>query len=164
MFAAGAVSSFLTMFFGATGSFIAALLKGMKLPPLAHVATQGALMTLQHLLKSVVFGFLGFAFASWLPLIAAMIASGFLGTVIGRQVLTRMGPSYFLDDPERHPAGPRRPPGLERGGGVAGGVRKTEGGPQRHRDTKNMFFSAALCVSLSADPKATPLALGTPMA
>ena len=95
VFAAGAVSSFLTMFFGATGSFIAALLKGMKLPPLAHVATQGALMTLQHLLKSVVFGFLGFAFASWLPLIAAMIASGFLGTVIGRQVLTRMGPSYF---------------------------------------------------------------------
>lgn len=95
VFAAGAVSSFLTMFFGATGSFIAALLKGMKLPPLNHVATQGALMTLQHLLKSVVFGFLGFAFAPWLALIAAMIASGFLGTVIGRQLLTRMGHGYF---------------------------------------------------------------------
>ena len=95
VFAAGAVSSFLTMFFGATGSFIAALLKGMGLPPLALVATQGALMTLQHLLKSVVFGFLGFAFAPWLPLIAAMIASGFLGTVIGKRLLTRMAPRYF---------------------------------------------------------------------
>lgn len=93
--AAGIVSSFLTMFFGATGSFVAALLKGMKLPPLTHVATQGALMTLQHLLKSVVFGFLGFAFAPWAPFIVAMIAAGFVGTLIGRHLLTRMGHRYF---------------------------------------------------------------------
>lgn len=95
VFSAGAVSSFLTMFFGATGSFAAALVKGMKLPPLDHVATHAMLMTLQHLLKSVVFGFLGFAFAPWLPLIAAMIASGFLGTVIGKRLLVRMGHRYF---------------------------------------------------------------------
>jgi len=95
IFAAGAVSSFLTMFFGATGGFVAALLKGMKLSPLGLVASQGALMTLQHVLKSIVFGFLGFAFIPWLPLAAAMIATGFIGTVIGRQVLTRMGQRYF---------------------------------------------------------------------
>lgn len=93
--AAGAFSSFLTMFFGATGSFVSALLKGMKLPPLNHVATQGALMTLQHLLKSVVFGFLGFAFAPWALFVVAMIAAGFVGTVIGRHLLTRMGHRYF---------------------------------------------------------------------
>jgi uncharacterized membrane protein YfcA len=95
VFAAGAVSSFLTMFFGATGSFVAATVKGMKLPPLEHLATHSTLMTLQHLLKSLAFGFLGFAFAPWLPFIAAMIASGFLGTVIGRQVLAKMGHRYF---------------------------------------------------------------------
>ena len=95
IFAAGAFSSFLTMFFGATGSFVAATVKGMKLPPLDHVATHSTLMTLQHLLKSMVFGFLGFAFAPWLPLIAAMIASGFLGTLVGKQVLTKMGHRYF---------------------------------------------------------------------
>jgi uncharacterized membrane protein YfcA len=95
IFAAGAFSSFLTMFFGATGTFVAALLKSMKLPPLNHVATQGALMTLQHLLKSVVFGFLGFAFAPWLPLVGAMIVSGFVGTVIGRHMLVRIGHRYF---------------------------------------------------------------------
>jgi len=95
VFAAGAVSSFLTMFFGATGSFVAATVKGMKLPPLEHVATHSTLMTLQHLLKSVVFGFLGFAFAPWLAFVAAMIASGFLGTVLGRHVLVRMGHRYF---------------------------------------------------------------------
>ena len=95
VFAAGAVSSFLTMFFGATGSFVAATVKGMKLPPLEHLATHSTLMTLQHLLKSVAFGFLGFAFAPWLPFIVAMVASGFLGTVIGRQVLAKMGHRYF---------------------------------------------------------------------
>lgn len=95
VFAAGAVSSFLTMFFGATGSFVAATIKGMKLPPLDHLATHSTLMTLQHLLKSLTFGALGFAFAQWLPFIAAMIASGFVGTVIGRQVLVRMGHRYF---------------------------------------------------------------------
>jgi uncharacterized membrane protein YfcA len=95
VFAAGAVSSFLTMFFGATGSFVAATVKGMKLPPLEHLATHSTLMTLQHLLKSLAFGFLGFAFAPWLPFILAMIASGFLGTVIGRQVLAKMGHRYF---------------------------------------------------------------------
>lgn len=95
VFAAGAVSSFLTMFFGATGSFVAATVKAMKLPPLDHVATHSTLMTLQHLLKSLVFGFLGFAFAPWAPFIIAMIASGFLGTVIGRQLLAKMGHRYF---------------------------------------------------------------------
>jgi uncharacterized membrane protein YfcA len=67
----------------------------MKLPPLNHVATQGALMTLQHLLKSLVFGFLGFAFGPWLPLVGAMIVSGFVGTVVGRHMLMRVGHHYF---------------------------------------------------------------------
>lgn len=95
IFAAGAVSSFLTMLFGATGSIVAAMVKTMQLPPLNHVATHSALMSIQHSLKIMAFGFLGFAFAPYLPLIFAMILSGFLGTVIGRHVLVRMGHSYF---------------------------------------------------------------------
>jgi len=93
--AAGAFSSFLTMFFGATGNFVAAMVKTMNLPPLRHVATHSILMTIQHLLKVFAFGLLGFAFGPFLPLIAAMIVSGFLGTVIGKQVLVRMGEGYF---------------------------------------------------------------------
>ncbi|MEE8456248.1 MAG: sulfite exporter TauE/SafE family protein, partial [Limibaculum sp.] len=53
------------------------------------------LMTVQHLLKTVAFGFLGFAFSLWMPLIAAMIVSGFLGTVAGRQVLARIDEKRF---------------------------------------------------------------------
>ena len=92
---AGGFSSFLTMFFGGTGPFVAAYVKTMGFGRLTHVATHALLMTVQHLLKTVAFGFLGFAFSHWLPLIAAMIASGFLGTVAGRQVLTRIDEKRF---------------------------------------------------------------------
>jgi uncharacterized membrane protein YfcA len=92
---AGGFSSFLTMFFGGTGPFVAAYVKTMGFARLTHVATHALLMTVQHLLKTVAFGFLGFAFGQWLPLIAAMIASGFLGTVAGRQVLTRIDEKRF---------------------------------------------------------------------
>ncbi|MCH8169073.1 MAG: sulfite exporter TauE/SafE family protein [Proteobacteria bacterium] len=92
---AGAFSSFLTMFFGGTGPFVAAYVKTMGFDRLTHVATHALLMTVQHLLKTVAFGFLGFAFSQWLPLIGAMIASGFLGTVAGRQVLARIDEKRF---------------------------------------------------------------------
>jgi uncharacterized membrane protein YfcA len=44
----GVVSSFLTMFFGATGNFIAAMVKSMSLEPVPHVATHSLMMTFQH--------------------------------------------------------------------------------------------------------------------
>jgi uncharacterized membrane protein YfcA len=52
-------------------------------------------MTAQHLLKIVVFGLAGFAFRDWLPLIAAMILSGFLGTVYGTKLLDRLPEDSF---------------------------------------------------------------------
>lgn len=95
VFAGGAFSTFLTMFFGATGTFVAAMVKTLKLPPLEHVATHSALMTIQHGLKIIMFGFLGFAFGPYLFLMAAMIVSGFVGTMAGRQILVRLGERYF---------------------------------------------------------------------
>ncbi|MEM6744525.1 MAG: sulfite exporter TauE/SafE family protein, partial [Pseudomonadota bacterium] len=61
----------------------------------ALVATNGAMMTVQHLLKTLAFGFFGFAFGPWSALIAAMIAAGFLGTLVGRGALRRMGDTRF---------------------------------------------------------------------
>ena len=52
-------------------------------------------MTVQHGLKIVVFGLAGFAFRRWLPLIAVMIASGFLGTVYGTRLLDRLPEESF---------------------------------------------------------------------
>jgi len=92
---AGATSSFLTMFVGATGPFVAAWVRTLGLPRTRHVATHAAMMTLQHLLKSLVFGLFGFAFAPWLGLVAAMALAGFVGTLIGRRLLLRLDERLF---------------------------------------------------------------------
>jgi len=91
----GVVSTFLSMFFGATGPFVAAMLGTMRLDRLSHVATHAACMTGQHLVKVVAFGLLGFAFGDYLPLVALMIAAGLAGTWVGRQVLGRRDDNRF---------------------------------------------------------------------
>jgi len=92
---AGFVASFLAMFFGATGPFVAAFVRTLGLGRLEHVATHSAFMTAQHLIRVLAFGVLGFAFGPYLPLIAAMIATGFVGTLIGRSVLMRIDDGKF---------------------------------------------------------------------
>jgi len=91
----GLVSSVLTMFFGATGLFVASFTKSHALPRHAHVAPHATLMTVQHGLKVVVFGVLGFAFGPWVPVMAALIATGLAGTFSGRLVLNRMTDARF---------------------------------------------------------------------
>lgn len=91
----GMISSFLTMFFGATGLFVASFTKSHALPRHAHVATHATLMTVQHGLKVVVFGFLGFAFGPWLPVMAALVVAGLIGTYCGRPVLNRLSDARF---------------------------------------------------------------------
>lgn len=86
----GMVSSFLTMFFGATGLFVANYTKSLALARHAHVATHAALMTVQHALKVLVFGLLGFAFGQWVLVIVALIGAGLAGTFAGRLALNRI--------------------------------------------------------------------------
>ena len=90
------VLAVLSMMLGATGPLLNAMLaqlfpgdrKGL-------VATHAAGMTVQHSLKIVVFGLAGFAFAEWIPLVAAMIASGYAGTIWGTQLLERLPEERF---------------------------------------------------------------------
>lgn len=91
----GALSSFCTMFVGATGFLVAAFLVPDPLTRRQIVATQAALMTLQHALKVAAFAALGFALVPWLPLLAAMIAAGFAGTLAGRALLDRIPERRF---------------------------------------------------------------------
>ncbi len=92
---AGGVSSFLTMFVGGTAPFVASYVKALRLDRISHVATQATLMTLQHLLKTIAFGLLGFAFSQWAGLIALLIGFGFLGTLVGRRILTAIDETRF---------------------------------------------------------------------
>lgn len=86
----------LSMIVGATGPLVAVIFaKFFDNERKALIATSAVAMTTQHLLKIVVFGIAGFAFWEWVPLVVAMIASGFLGTVYGSSVLERMPEETF---------------------------------------------------------------------
>ena len=95
LFPIGFLVSLISMLFGASGFIMVAVVKSMKLPPVNHVATHGAMMTFQHLIKCIVFGIFGFSFASYAPLVLAMIISGFFGTLIGKKFLISKGQYYF---------------------------------------------------------------------
>ena len=94
-FGVGAVSSFCTMFLGATGPMLAAFLSPDRYGRDATVATHAASMGLQHLLKIIAFGVLGFAFTEWLPLLLLMLLSGWLGTVAGGRLLRKLPEARF---------------------------------------------------------------------
>lgn len=84
------------MLVGATGPLVSVLFaQFFANDRKALVATHAAGMTVQHGLKIVVFGLAGFAFREWLPLIAAMVVSGYLGTVYGTRLLERLPEESF---------------------------------------------------------------------
>lgn len=91
----GGVTSLLTLFLGATGPFVATLVRASRLDRRVHMATFSACMTLQHGLKLAVFGLAGFAFGPYLPWLAAMLACVLAGTWLGRQVLERVHERLF---------------------------------------------------------------------
>lgn len=86
----GALTTFASMFVGATGPLVAVFLNNLFESHRKLVATHGVTMTIQHALKIVVFGIAGFAFLEWLPFIMLMLISGYLGTRVGTYFLNRL--------------------------------------------------------------------------
>jgi uncharacterized protein len=95
MLIGGFIATFVTIFVGATGPFVQALFLPLGLDKKTLVASHAACNVIQHGLKVVAFGWLGFDFADWMPLMAAMIATGFLGTWMGTRLLERMPEELF---------------------------------------------------------------------
>jgi len=94
-FTTGAMGSFLGMFFGATGPIAASMLATIKHGRMTKVATHAACMVMQHGLKILVFGILGFAYTEWAALITLIVICGFAGTVVGTHFLRRMPEETF---------------------------------------------------------------------
>ena len=94
-FTTGAASAVLSMFVGATGPIAAAMVKVANLSKLNTVATHAGAMTVQHALKAVAFGFVGFAYADWAPMIFAIVIAGFLGAAAGTRLLHDMAEEKF---------------------------------------------------------------------
>lgn len=92
---AGGITTLISMFVGATGPLVAAFVHRHGMDKLATTATFAWCMSLQHLLKMAVFTVVGFAFEEWLILLAAMIASGTLGSWLGLNLLNRVPATLF---------------------------------------------------------------------
>lgn len=93
-FIGGAVISAIGMVVGATGPLIATFIKGLA-DRRQLVATHATLMTIQNAFKVITFTALGFAFADYLPLIIAMVLTGFAGTAVGSHLLVRVPEHIF---------------------------------------------------------------------
>lgn len=91
----GGLTTLLSMLVGATGPLVIAMVKQLNMRPIELVATSAAGLVIQHSLKLVVFGLVGFAFSSYLALMCTMIATGFLGTVLGKRILLKTPPANF---------------------------------------------------------------------
>lgn len=92
---AAAISTLLSMFVGASGPLVAAFTQQLSSERYVRVATLSACMSIQHLLKLLVFGWLGFAFHDWVALTVAMIASGMFGTWAGLHLLAKIDNVQF---------------------------------------------------------------------
>lgn len=94
--AVGAVTAFVSMFVGATGPFLAPFVAPERLGDRhATIGTFAACMSLKHGLKVAAFAVTGFVYLPWLPFAAAMIATGIVGTLVGRKVVLRLPERTF---------------------------------------------------------------------
>ena len=88
-------ATFLGMFVSATGTLITPFIAAASPDRRNYAATFAALMTILHGSKLVAFGVLGIAVGAYLPLVAVMITTSFLGNGLGRWALEHMPERAF---------------------------------------------------------------------
>jgi len=91
---AGVFTSFIGMVTGISGPLVLSFLQHLK-ERREIIGTHALLLTCQNSFKLLVFIFLGFAFSDYLPLILAMVVSGFIGTYLGGLLLDKLPEKIF---------------------------------------------------------------------
>ncbi len=91
----GFLATFVGVFVSATGTLIAPFIAAAAPDRRNHAATLGALMTFTHTLKLIAFAAAGVAVGAYIPIIAAMIVTGFFGNWLGFKLLDRMPEAQF---------------------------------------------------------------------
>lgn len=92
---ASAVTSFISLFVGASGPLVAAFIKQIHSNRFNTIATFSTAMALQHAPKAIVFGMAGFMLSDWLAFVVAMIGCGFAGTWLGLHLLKNVSDQRF---------------------------------------------------------------------
>jgi len=91
----GGITTLASMFVGASGPLAMVIVKAFDYDRFAKVGTFSGVMVIQHGLKAMVFGLIGFVFTPYIPLVAFMVIAGFLGTLVGKRVLLRQNENNF---------------------------------------------------------------------
>jgi len=94
-FGLGAIGAFVTMFVGATGTLVMPFAAAACEKRQQVIATHAMLMTVQHALKLITFGILGFAFGPYIPLLVGLLGFGFAGTYAGKHALNLLPEKMF---------------------------------------------------------------------
>ncbi|WP_207308991.1 sulfite exporter TauE/SafE family protein [Marinobacter salicampi] len=92
---ASAITSFASLFVGASGPLVAAFIKQIPGDRFATVSTFACAMTLQHAPKALIFSLAGFVFHEWAVFVLAMIGCGFVGTWLGLKLLNTLSNKHF---------------------------------------------------------------------
>ena len=85
----------LGVFVSATGTIVGPFVASASPDRRNHVATMSTLMAITHIAKMAAFLWIGFALGAYVPLIAAMIASGIAGNWYGERHLNRLREEWF---------------------------------------------------------------------
>lgn len=85
----------LGVFVSATGTIVGPFVASASPDRRNHVATMSLLMAITHIAKMAAFLWIGFALGAYVPLIAAMIASGIAGNWYGERTLARLREDWF---------------------------------------------------------------------
>lgn len=94
-FGIGVFGALATMFVGATGPLVAPFAAAASDKRQEVVATHATMMIMQHGFKVIAFGFLGFAFGPYVPLLAGLLICGFAGTWVGKHMLNALPEKAF---------------------------------------------------------------------
>ncbi len=92
----GGVVGFLNILVGAVGPFIAPFFLNMGFSRQTIVGTKAACQSFGHVVKVILFGFAGFAFMGYLPLVAVLIPLVLLGTWVGSRLLEKVSDVSFV--------------------------------------------------------------------
>lgn len=92
----GAVTGIMNVTFGATGPLIAPFFLNLGLTRFELIGSKAAAQMGTHIAKIVVFGFVGFAYASWGGLLGMLCVGVVGGTWLGTRILGHVNEVWFV--------------------------------------------------------------------